>query len=55
MPSSRDAAILVAATYDAALEPARLPDVLRLIPDQTGSPVARLSLDCLGRRIEMQT
>jgi DNA-binding CsgD family transcriptional regulator len=55
MSSSREAAILVAAAYDAALEPGRWPDVLRLIADQTGSPVARLSLERPGRRIEMQT
>ncbi|MGF6959426.1 hypothetical protein [Paraburkholderia youngii] len=55
MSSSRDVAILVAAMYDAALEPGCWPDVLRLIADRTGSPVARLSLECPGRRIEMQT
>jgi hypothetical protein len=45
MFSARDAAIFVAAAYDAALEHGRWPDLLRLIADQTASPVARLSVE----------
>jgi len=55
MYSASEAARLIASTYDAALESGRWPDILRLVAEQTGSPVARLSLDNPGRGVEMLT
>jgi DNA-binding CsgD family transcriptional regulator/PAS domain-containing protein len=53
MYSANEAARLIASTYDAALEPGRWPDLLQLIADRIGSPVARLSLENSGPRVEM--
>jgi DNA-binding CsgD family transcriptional regulator len=53
MYSASDAETLIASTYDAALESGHWLDLLRLVAEQTGSPVARLSLDNPGQRVEM--
>ena len=52
MSLSEKVATLVAATYEAALEPGRWPELLRLIIEQSGLPVARLSLGRSGQRME---